>query len=100
MSTGKPTENFRIELQCRLKPYFDMLSQRFHQRPFQEWLSLVMHTRSSIVRAPEQYVGKEVPSPEALNALVADMFDHFLSQYEPVPNEHSTSTVSSEAVTA
>ena len=58
-----------------------MLREQRLQMRLQEWSIQVEIVRLSISRAPEQYLGQEIPSREITLIVVSEIFDEFLSEH-------------------
>jgi hypothetical protein len=69
---------YKKQFNVTLEPIKVMLLDRKYTLEHTEWVALVERTESSILRNPDQYLGKELPEQESLNIIVKNIFEEFL----------------------
>ncbi len=71
-------ELYRKQFDMTLEPFKVMLKEKKQTLAYQDWRALVERTTSSILKNPDQYLGKELPEQESLNIIVKNIFEEFL----------------------
>ena len=69
---------YKKQFNVTLEPIKVMLVDRKGTLGYHDWKALVERTEASILRNPDQYLGKELPEQESLNIIVKNIFEEFM----------------------
>jgi len=61
-----------------LEPIITLFIWRRDQLANEDWLKFVEQTRTSIIQNPEQYLGRDLPKQEVIEAVINSIFDDFM----------------------
>jgi hypothetical protein len=61
-----------------LDPFLELLIHQKETYAVGNWMDQVERIRLRVTANPEQYLGKELPSPEIIKAIVVEIFDEHL----------------------
>lgn len=65
-----------------LQPFIDLMDYKKSKLSEEGWLRFVESIKESIIRNPEQFLGKELPRKEVIKDLVQEIFDEYLLERE------------------
>jgi len=71
---------FKTKFNRSLEPIKVMLVSRKDVLNEKDWDAFVKKTEGSIMRNPEQYLGRELPESEVLRAIVKEIFTEFVKR--------------------
>ena len=69
--------SIKMKFNRYLEPIKVMLINKKSKLDEKEWGALVGRTQESVVRCPDQYLGRDLPKPEILKALIGEIFLEF-----------------------
>lgn len=63
-----------------LGPFLDLLEAKRENSDFESWTNSVRCTQLRVVAEPEQYLGRDLPSPPTIHILVDEIFEEFIKE--------------------
>ncbi len=70
----------KMKFNRSLEPIKVMLVNKKDKLDKIRWDAFVERTKESIMRCPDQYLGRDLPNPEILSVVVKEIFADFVSK--------------------
>jgi hypothetical protein len=73
-------ELIKLEFRQILRPFLDLLESKRNNSNLESWIVSVRNVQLRIVAEPQQYLGKELPSPPTIHILIDEIFEEFIQE--------------------
>jgi hypothetical protein len=73
------TVSLKLKFNRLLEPVKAMLSARKSKLDTQEWEAFVERTKDSVIRCPDQFLGKDLPKAETIEIIITEIFNEFVT---------------------
>lgn len=70
--------NFKRTFAQTLRPFIELLEHQREYVTFSDWIQLVHRDHARVLMQPEQYLGKDLPSPKIIKQAVDEIFKELI----------------------